>query len=119
MNIHEKISYVEFPSTNLSKTKAFFSAVFNWEFEDYGPEYIAFTNDGLDGGFYKASTHCDAGKGGALIVFFSNNLNATQEKVLNAGGVIVKPVFNFPGGCRFHFADTTGNEFAVWSDVGI
>ncbi|TQP07632.1 VOC family protein, partial [Vibrio cholerae] len=23
----------------------------------------------------------------------------------------------FPGGCRFHFAEPSGNEFAVWSEA--
>jgi predicted enzyme related to lactoylglutathione lyase len=34
------------------------------------------------------------------------------------GGNIIKPVFSFPGGRRFHFTDPNGNELAVWSDVG-
>jgi hypothetical protein len=36
--------------------------------------------------------------------------------VEKAGGTIVKPVFDFPGGRRFHFHDPNGNELAVWSD---
>jgi predicted enzyme related to lactoylglutathione lyase len=27
-----------------------------------------------------------------------------------------KPIFEFPGGCRFHFIEPGGNEFAVWSE---
>ncbi|MDV2384030.1 VOC family protein, partial [Vibrio cholerae] len=23
----------------------------------------------------------------------------------------------FPGGCRFHFTEPSGNEFAVWSEA--
>jgi predicted enzyme related to lactoylglutathione lyase len=33
-----------------------------------------------------------------------------------AGGTIVKPIYAFPGGRRFHLADPAGNELAVWSD---
>src|SRR5690606_20784028 len=33
-----------------------------------------------------------------------------------AGGTIVKPVFSFPGGRRFHFTEPGGNELAVWSE---
>jgi predicted enzyme related to lactoylglutathione lyase len=32
------------------------------------------------------------------------------------GGVIVKEIFSFPGGRRFHFTDCNGNELAVWGD---
>jgi predicted enzyme related to lactoylglutathione lyase len=33
-----------------------------------------------------------------------------------AGGAIVKQIFSFPGGRRFHFADPSGNELAIWSE---
>ena len=49
MNAHEKINYVEFPSTDIEAAKAFFTAVFGWTFTDYGPETTAFANEGLDG----------------------------------------------------------------------
>ena len=48
MPIHEKINYAEFPSKNLSASKSFFECVFGWEFTDYGSEYAAFSNQGLD-----------------------------------------------------------------------
>ena len=56
MNEHEKINYVEFPSVDLEATKSFFEAVFEWSFKDYGSEYTAFSNAGLEGGFYKSYT---------------------------------------------------------------
>jgi len=117
MNVHEKINYVEFPSRNLEKTKAFFTAVFGWSFVDYGPEYTAFSNEGINGGYFKSEKTCTTGVGSALIVFYSNDLEATQSKIVNADGSIIKPVFSFPGGRRFHFADPNGNEYAVWSDI--
>jgi uncharacterized protein len=52
MTEHEKINYVEFPASDISATKAFFTQVFAWSFDDFGPEYTAFANEGLDGGFY-------------------------------------------------------------------
>lgn len=116
MNKHEKISYVELAATDLAATKAFFETVFGWEFVDYGPEYTAFSNQGLDGGFYKANLTSTADNGGALIVFYSDTLEATQAKVEQAGGTIIKPIFSFPGGRRFQFIEPSGNEFAVWGE---
>ena len=115
---HEKINYVEYPASDLEATKQFFIAAFNWEFQDYGPEYSAFSNEGLDGGFYQSDLKSSADEGGALIVFYSNNLEETQSRIEEAGGKIVKPIFGFPGGRRFHFCEPSGNEFAVWSDIG-
>ncbi len=117
MNEHEKINYVELPASNLNKTKAFFTEVFGWSFQDFGPEYSAFSNQGLDGGFYKADLASSASSGSALVVFYSNSLEATLQKITNANGLIVKPIFSFPGGRRFHFREPSGNEFAVWSDA--
>jgi predicted enzyme related to lactoylglutathione lyase len=116
MNEHEKINYVEFPANNLDDIKEFFSTVFGWSFVDYGPEYIAFSHEGLDGGFYKSELHASTQNGSALIVFYSNHLEQTLTKIEHAGGIIIKPIFLFPGGRRFHFSDPNGNEFAVWSE---
>ena len=117
MGKHEKINYVEFPSTDIEATKAFFSAVFGWEFTDYGPEYTAFSNQGIDGGFYRSDVTLSTENGSALIVFYSEDLEQTLSKIENAGGSIIKPIFSFPGGRRFHFGDPNGNEYAVWSDA--
>lgn len=116
MNEHEKLNYVEFSSSDLQATKAFFEKAFGWSFVDYGPEYTAFSGQGLDGGFFKADLRSSTANGAALLVFYSNNLESTLSKVSNAGGKIIKPVFDFPGGRRFHFTEPSGNEFAVWSD---
>jgi len=115
---HEKINYVEFPSRDIRKTQAFFSAAFGWTFTDYGPEYTAFSNEGLDGGFFKSDLSSRTRNGSALIVFYSKDLEGTLSKIEKAGGTVVKPIFPFPGGRRFHFADPNGNEYAVWSEPG-
>jgi predicted enzyme related to lactoylglutathione lyase len=117
MNEHEKINYVEFPARNIEATKAFFTAVFGWTFEDFGPDYTAFSDQGIDGGFFKSDLSSSTEKGSALIIFYSKELENTQAKIEDAGGKIIKPIFSFPGGRRFHFADPSGNEFAVWSDL--
>ena len=116
MNEHEKINYLEFPAKDLDATRKFFSSVFNWSFTDYGPDYTAFSNAGIDGGFYRSDLSTATENGSALIVFYSNNLEQTQKKIESASGEIIKPVFSFPGGRRFHFSDPNGNEYAVWSD---
>ncbi len=113
---HEQINYVEFPAADLSATKAFFSKVFNWSFQDYGPDYLSFSNAGLDGGFFQSELQAQTATGSALIIFYSSDLEETLSKVIEAGGSIAKEIFSFPGGRRFHFLEPSGNEFAVWSD---
>lgn len=118
MNVHEKINYVEFPARDIEATKQFFFRAFGWSFVDYGPDYTAFDNEGLDGGFFRSDLVSSSENGGALIVFYSQDLESTQAKIEDAGGNIIKPIFSFPGGRRFHFADPNGNEYAVWSELG-
>lgn len=116
MSQHEKLDYVEFAANDLAATKAFFQTAFDWQFVDYGPDYTAFDHQGLNGGFFRANLASRAEQGGALLVFYSADIKATLAKVEQAGGVIIKPIFEFPGGCRFHFTEPSGNEFAVWSE---
>ena len=116
MNVHEKINYVEFAASDLTATKQFFTNCFGWQFEDFGPEYTAFSNEGLDGGFFYSEQVATAANGSPLIVFYSNDLTASYEKVVASGGRIAKEIFAFPGGRRFHFVEPSGNEFAVWAE---
>ena len=117
MSRHEKIDYLEFPSKDLEKTKTLFSSVFAWSFVDYGPDYLAFSNAGILGGFFKSDLSCSTKIGSGLTVFYSNDLAQTQSKIEKAGGLIIQAIFSFPGGSRFHFSDPNGNEYAVWCET--
>ena len=113
----EKINYLEIPSKDIESTKLFFEGVFGWSFVDYGPEYSAFSNAGIDGGIFKSDQTVLTKNGSVLVVFYSKELEKIEKKIIDGGGSIVKPTFGFPGGRRFHFADPNGNEYAVWSDA--
>jgi predicted enzyme related to lactoylglutathione lyase len=116
MSAHNKINYLEIPAKDLSRTKIFFTRVFGWSFVDYGPEYTSFSQSGMAGGFYKSDRFVATENGAALIVVYSGDIEKKQLEISNAGGEIIKPLFSFPGGHRFHFTDPNGNEYAVWTD---
>ena len=116
MSEHEKLDYVEYPAADMEATQKFFSEVFGWRFEQFGPDYCAFADQGLDGGFYRSELYSSTRNGSALLVFYSSDLEVTLARIEAAGGRIEKPIFDFPGGRRFHFCEPSGNEFAVWSD---
>lgn len=116
---HGKIDYLEFPSRDLGESKAFFQNAFGWSFQDYGEEYTAFSTGDMEGGFYHSDTISGTEKGAPLVIFYSEDLEETLSKVVENGGMIVKDVFPFPGGRRFHFTEPGGSEFAVWSDKGL
>lgn len=108
-----RIDYIEFRSTNIEETKKFYTDLFGWQFTDYGPDYTSFHDGRLAGGFSAADK---VKAGGPLVVLYSTNLGELEERVKSSAGKIVKETFEFPGGRRFHFADPSGNELAVWSD---
>lgn len=118
MDRHHSINYLELPSRDIAKTKSFFGTLFGWSFTDYGPDYVATSDGGMELGFFRAEQNADTQNGSALVVFYSDDLEATLNAVQQAGGTVKRPIFGFPGGRRFHFVDPVGNEFAVWSEKG-
>lgn len=112
---HHSINYIEFAAPDLDQVKRFYQQAFGWKFTDYGPEYsgIQKTGGGEVGGIRQEA---EVVQGGPLVILYSADLEQSQDAVQAAGGRIVKAIFAFPGGRRFHFEDPAGNELAVWSD---
>ena len=113
MSNNNHINYIEFKFRDLEETKAFYSAAFDWEFTYYGPNYVAFSSSGLDGGFEKTT---DKIHNVGLVVLFHDDLEASRQRVINSNGTIFKEIFS-PGGKRFEFIDPSGNELAVWTEL--
>lgn len=113
MRSEGKLDYLEMQAGGgaIDSVKAFYSAAFGWSFVDYGASYSAF-DQGLDGGFDGSAPR----EMKPLPVLYSESLEETLKAVEEAGGRIVKPIFAFPGGRRFHFVDPAGNELAVWGE---
>jgi uncharacterized protein len=111
---HHAIDYIEIAVTDLDAAKAFYSSAFGWSLVDYGPDYAGIQADGKEAGGLRRDTEVRAG--GPLVILYSEDLERSAAAVSEAGGTIVAPIYTFPGGRRFHFADPAGNELAVWSD---
>lgn len=110
------INYIEFPLINASETKQFYGSVFGWEFQEWGPNYLSFSEAGIDGGF-NGEDKTPVQKPGVLVILFSDDLEKSLEAVKAAGAPITREIYNFPGGRRFHFTDPNGNELAIWAEV--
>lgn len=96
---------------DFAAVKEFYGSVFGWTFTDYGPDYVAFNDGALDGGFAKGDKRAS---GSPLVILYSDDLEKTRDAITAAGGTILQDIYAFPGGRRFHFADPAGNELAVW-----
>jgi predicted enzyme related to lactoylglutathione lyase len=104
------------PSRDLAATKEFFAALFGWRFEDYGPDYAAFDDSRLAGGFFAAEKTWSDTSASPLVVFHTTELEKTLSDVTRLGGKITREIFEFPGGRRFHFIAPGSGEFAVWAE---
>jgi predicted enzyme related to lactoylglutathione lyase len=113
MRTENRIDYVEIPVSDLDATRAFFEALFGWTFQEWGDEYLSFSDGRLDGGFRLA---VETPQNGVLLVFFSEDLERDVERVKELGATITQEIFSFPGGRRFHFRDPAGTEFAIWGE---
>jgi len=107
-----RIDYVEFNVADVARAKRFYGAAFGWSFKDYGPDYCEFADGRLTGGFATGEAR---GASGPLVILYADDLADLQRRIEAAGGRIVKPAYDFPGGRRFHFADPDGYQLAVWS----
>ena len=113
---HNRIDYIELGAKNAgdyAKTKAFFETAFDWIYQDYGPDYCDTKSSGVGSGLNGDSDHRTLQP---LPVIYAEDLEEAQAKVVEAGGIVTRAIFSFPGGRRFHFADPSGNELAVWSE---
>ena len=108
-----RIDYVELAVMDIERAKRFYGAAFGWTFTDHGPGYCEFADGRLTGGFTTFAPPQPGG--GALVILYADDLAAAQARIEAAGGRVVRPAYDFPGGRRFHFADPDGYELAVWS----
>jgi uncharacterized protein len=105
-----RLNYVELPVSDIGAAKRFYEAAFGWEMTAFGPSYAATTTGDTDVGLQGDTSEASKAP---LPVIEVGDLEATLANVEQAGGRIVRPIFAFPGGRRFHFLDTAGNEVAA------
>ena len=103
-------NYIELPAADIAASKAFYTKAFGWTLADFGPSYAATTTGDVDVGLQGDLAEAPAAP---LPVIEVEDLEAALAAVTGAGGVVVRPIFAFPGGRRFQFRDPHGNELAV------
>lgn len=106
-----RLNYVELPVGRIAASRTFFEKAFGWGLSEFGPDYAATIGNGCDLGLHG---HLADATTAPLAVIEVDNLEAALADVEAADGVIVRPIFAFPGGRRFHFREPSGNELAVY-----
>lgn len=110
-----QIDFVEFPARSvaaLQQAVAFYRQAFGWQYQQWGEDYADTRDSGVGSGLNADAAHRGLAP---LVVLHTVDLEQARQSVLAAGGVLVRDIFAFPGGRRFHFTDPASNELAVWS----
>ena len=105
-----RLNYVELPVREVAAAKAFYERAFGWSMVAFGPTYAATISGDTDVGLQADGTEATEAP---LPVIEVEDLEAALLAVEQAGGQVVRPIFAFPGGRRFHFRDPSGNELAA------
>lgn len=113
------ISWVEIPTTDFERAVKFYNQVLNLELEplDFGSEKMAcFPND--EGAIIWAEGYQPSNQG-AIISFYTKNMESSLEKVWDLGGKVTKQKTKIEADGRgyfAHFTDCEGNRIGLYSD---
>jgi predicted enzyme related to lactoylglutathione lyase len=105
-----RFNYVELPVRDIAAATAFYEQAFGWALTGFGPSYAATMTGDTDIGLQADAAEASKAP---LPVIEVEDLEATVDAVTAAGGTILRAIFSFPGGRRFHFLDPSGNEVAA------
>ena len=105
-----RLNYLELPVADIGAARNFYERAFGWRMTEFAPTYAATTSGDTDIGLQADGSEATAAP---LAVIEVEDLEAALAAVEAAGGTIVRPIFAFPGGRRFHFRDPSGNELAA------
>jgi len=112
--------WLDLASTDLQSSKNFYGQLFNWEFEDLGPEAGGYNFARIGGkmvcGLGPAQ---DPSRGSSwAVVFDVDNADETVSKAQAAGAKVLAPPTDVMGSGRMAvLADPAGAAFTVWQPM--
>lgn len=112
--------HIQFSSTDIGKTVAFFKDVFGWTFQDIpGFETYAMfqTPNGLGGGVDSGPDAERPSDKGPIIHIEVEDIDATLAQIAEKGGKTLSPKMKISDeyGSAALFLDNVGNRFGLWS----
>jgi len=110
-----KIVHFEIPADDTTRALEFWTTMFGVEFQTYeGPnEYHMFQNEDKEsGGGLQPRME---GQDGLVVYFSTDDMDATLDKVRDAGGTVENEKMPVPGmGWFAPVKDTEGNQFSIF-----
>lgn len=111
-----KICYLEIPALDITRSSAFYKAVFGWQIRQRGDGGTAF-----DDGVGEVSGAWVTGRPpsshpGLLIYIMVDSVAATTESIIAHGGQIVQPVCEGAPEIIARFRDPAGNILGLYQE---
>jgi predicted enzyme related to lactoylglutathione lyase len=114
------ICHIEFHTTDLQETKAFYEEIFGWTvqvfpgFETYG---MFRTPDGFGGGFDAGPNADPPSDKGPIVHIEVDDVDATLKLIEERGGKTLVPKTKISDEFGYYalFLDNVGNRVALWS----
>ena len=110
------IVHIEVPAPDLPAMKAFYGAVFGWNFTPLHDGYEFFDAGNLAGALV---ANTEPTQKGTLITILVENVDEKLKEIEAAGGKILQPAQDVPAGGRGRFAylaDPCGNKVGIWME---
>jgi predicted enzyme related to lactoylglutathione lyase/uncharacterized protein YciI len=106
--------HFELPSTDFAQTQAFYGALFGWQFQAMGDQYLLFETPGGEGGGFTADYK--PGDGGGVFYIYAADVAAKLAEIKAAGGTVVLDTLGIPSyGWIAVFKDPQGNRVGLFS----
>ncbi|MER8182320.1 VOC family protein [Kitasatospora sp. NPDC094015] len=109
--------WLDLGAPDIAAATAFYSAVFGWEPQDYGPEAGGYTAFRLNGRTIAAvgALSEDGARSAWMLYFATPDADAAAETVRRLGGTVrLAPTDAGEEGRLAQFTDPQGGQFAVW-----
>lgn len=112
-----QIGELEITARDPQKVRAFLESVFGWRVEEHGPGIMTFarTEAGIDGHILRWTREEPP-----YVAFYVkvDDIQATVERVVKAGGTVIVPEAEIPGGGRFAlFTDPEDHLMGVYTGM--
>ncbi len=121
-----RVVHFEIQADDLQRAKAFYATVFDWGFEDWsqatGSPYWGITTGpqdelGINGGLQERpapAPGADYGTNGFVCTVGVDDHDATERRILDAGGQVALPKAALTGmAWQGYYLDTEGNTFGI------
>lgn len=118
MSAHTVV-WTEIPVRDIDRGLAFYAAVLKKELtrDDTGPNpmvMLSADDDATVGGHLYPGEPADDGRGPTIHFNCPDTLEATMDRIWEAGGKVLSPIVEIPVGSFFYSQDPDGNSFGVF-----